>query len=427
MGAKQTDGKHVDDNEMDEATFASFVTETSRALHCLYDPGALRHNALARLLVPQGEQDRAPALRRALLDGIEALKPDRAAPAHSPGWQAHRVLFHRFAEQFGQETVAQELGLSPRQLRRQEKKAIEILAEYLVVHYKLERVHLLPDGAAASTPSREQELAQLQETLPPEPVEPSALLAAVLKTAAPLMRSLSVGVTVALPAELPCLLVPAPLVRQALLNIVIAAAHAAACGPASQIVASGSVSLGRTCLEINVPGPAVVETSPVQVENLAMASELAARAGGQLEFAPLTADTTFRARLLMPAEQSIAVVAIDDNRDTLQLLDRYLTGTCYRFAALADPARAPAMLEAEAPHIIVLDVMLPGIDGWELLGTLRAHPRGHKVPVIVCTILPQETLAAALGAAAFLRKPINRERFLRTLDALVGPAVKESE
>jgi len=66
----------------------------------------------------------------------------------------------------------------------------------------------------------------------------------------------------------------------------------------------------------------------------------------------------------------------------------------------------------------LLDVMLPGVDGWELLGRLREHPQLKGLPVIVSTILPQESLAMALGAAAFLCKPVTQEAFLQTLNSL---------
>jgi CheY-like chemotaxis protein len=60
--------------------------------------------------------------------------------------------------------------------------------------------------------------------------------------------------------------------------------------------------------------------------------------------------------------------------------------------------------------------MLPGIDGWELLGRLREHPQIGTAPIIVCTILPQEEFALTLGAAEFLRKPVSREALLSALD-----------
>ncbi len=78
-----------------------------------------------------------------------------------------------------------------------------------------------------------------------------------------------------------------------------------------------------------------------------------------------------------------------------------------------------------APRVIVLDVMLPGMDGWELLGRLREHPQLSAVPVIVCTILPQQQLALALGAGAFVRKPFSREAFLSVLDQQVGSPSRE--
>jgi CheY-like chemotaxis protein len=61
-------------------------------------------------------------------------------------------------------------------------------------------------------------------------------------------------------------------------------------------------------------------------------------------------------------------------------------------------------------------VMMPNVDGWELLGRLRQHPSTADIPVLVCTILPQETLALSLGASAFVRKPITRQVFLSALD-----------
>jgi len=118
---------------------------------------------------------------------------------------------------------------------------------------------------------------------------------------------------------------------------------------------------------------------------------------------------------LPPAEQA-PVLAIDDNADTLKLYERYLSGSQYRLIGTPDPRQALSLAEQFDPAAILLDVMLPGMDGWELLGRLREHPLTAGVPVIVCTILPQEQLALALGAAAFIRKPVTREALLAVLD-----------
>jgi CheY-like chemotaxis protein len=101
------------------------------------------------------------------------------------------------------------------------------------------------------------------------------------------------------------------------------------------------------------------------------------------------------------------------------LMHRYLEGTRYRFVGVRDPEQALTQAQALSPHLILLDVMLPGVDGWEVLGRLRENPVFRSIPVIVSTILPQEQLALTLGAAAFLRKPASRETLLRTLDRLL--------
>ena len=111
------------------------------------------------------------------------------------------------------------------------------------------------------------------------------------------------------------------------------------------------------------------------------------------------------------------MLAVDDNPDTLHLFSRYAANTRYNVIGVRQPVQVVALAEKVAPQIVVLDVMLPEVDGWQLLGQLHAHPALDRVPIIVCTILPQERLAHALGASAFLRKPVGREEFLAALDA----------
>ena len=117
--------------------------------------------------------------------------------------------------------------------------------------------------------------------------------------------------------------------------------------------------------------------------------------------------------------ERLPVLVIDDNVDTLQLMQRYLSNSRYHFVGASDPEQALALAEELSPAIIVLDVMLPGVDGWELLGRLREHPKTSEIPVIVCTILPQRQLALMLGAAEFIRKPVTRRILLSALDRQV--------
>ena len=94
------------------------------------------------------------------------------------------------------------------------------------------------------------------------------------------------------------------------------------------------------------------------------------------------------------------------------------SGTGYAFVSATTDAQIADRLAEIAPQIIVLDVMLSGFDGWEVLGRLRTHPRTADTPVVMCSILPLEKLALNLGAAAFLQKPVSREALLAVLTHL---------
>jgi CheY-like chemotaxis protein len=163
------------------------------------------------------------------------------------------------------------------------------------------------------------------------------------------------------------------------------------------------------------------------VDHVQMAQRFADLFNGTVEFGDVNANTlSFNADLHFPLDGAIPVLVIDDNEDILRLTQRYLTGTSFRFIGARNPDEALNLVKDNAPRAVLMDVMLPGINDWELLGQLRVHPALQGVPIIVCTILPQEDLAFALGAAAYLRKPINREVLLSTLDQIVHRSSKVS-
>jgi CheY-like chemotaxis protein len=71
------------------------------------------------------------------------------------------------------------------------------------------------------------------------------------------------------------------------------------------------------------------------------------------------------------------------------------------------------------PDIIVLDVMLPDVDGWELLMRLHEDPTTRSTPIIICTVVKEEDLALSLGAARYLTKPVRPREFIQALDQLL--------
>jgi CheY-like chemotaxis protein len=70
------------------------------------------------------------------------------------------------------------------------------------------------------------------------------------------------------------------------------------------------------------------------------------------------------------------------------------------------------------PAAILLDVMMPAMDGWEVLQALQTNPQTGTVPVIICSVFNDPDLAYSLGADRFLAKPINRDDVLDALQSL---------
>lgn len=173
------------------------------------------------------------------------------------------------------------------------------------------------------------------------------------------------------------------------------------------------------------PAPASLPRNASQ--KLELAAQLIRLSGGSATITSgVGRDKAFSAVITLPAAEQVKVLVIDDNVDTLNLYHRYLSGSRYRFVGVSDPNQVLSEAERLAPEIIVLDVMLPGIDGWQLLGALREHPRTRDVPIVVCTIMPQEQLALALGADAFITKPVAQTAFLSALDEQVTAQVREA-
>jgi CheY-like chemotaxis protein len=130
--------------------------------------------------------------------------------------------------------------------------------------------------------------------------------------------------------------------------------------------------------------------------------------------------------LKIPIRRHTPVLVVDDNADSLQLMERYLSGSSYRFVGLMDAQQVVEKASEIRPGAIVLDVMMPEKDGWNLLGQLRQHPTTRGIPVIICTILAQHDLALALGADDFLRKPIRRQTLLECLNRVLASQSKDA-
>jgi DNA-binding response OmpR family regulator len=104
-----------------------------------------------------------------------------------------------------------------------------------------------------------------------------------------------------------------------------------------------------------------------------------------------------------------AIMAVDDDPDALDIVRTYLESKGYRVITATDGREALAKLEETRPALVLLDVMMPEIDGWEVARTIKNHPEFGNVRVVMLTARSdftdkQEGLRA--GADDYIVKPI---------------------
>lgn len=115
------------------------------------------------------------------------------------------------------------------------------------------------------------------------------------------------------------------------------------------------------------------------------------------------------------------VLVIDDDLAARDLLKKYLEALGYRAVLAADGEEGLRLAREIKPDVITLDLLMPGLDGWRVLSSLKGTPGLASIPVVVASILEEKNTGYALGAADYLTKPIRRDDLERVLNRYRSP------
>ncbi len=382
------------------------------ALSSLYDPSYQPDTVLYEALGLQESSSREilAALRQAVID----MEPGPAVPANARVWRFYHLLDYRYLQGLTQEEAAQRLGITPRHLRREQQEAIKSLAQQIWpqqtsrpstekqagVEAKeretdsawLEQMH---EEVAILKQSAPATVAHLQEVI--EGIRP---LAETLATKYGIRFRVYPSVSNAMIALHPTLL------RQLLLTVV------------EKLVAQmdGGEIVLETAEEEERAG-IFMRTRDSQAP-IRLASEFVQELMGDLGNSIIvdSAGEKTVVRLYVPKARPVRVLVVDDNADLMHFYRRYVTNTRFEITPLSSGRELFATIDAVRPDVIVLDVMLPDVDGWELLTYLHEHPDTRRLPVIICSVVRRKELALALGATLYLSKPVRRKAFIDALE-----------
>jgi CheY-like chemotaxis protein len=402
---------------------STLAREVRDALTHLYDHAYLeRHPLAARLAPPSGgPRTRAQATRRILLDAIELLNPGDNVGLRALERRAYGILFGLYVEGLDVADVAEQLGISARQLRRDRAVAIEALAAIL------EDRHLPPAPPLAVPPAPPTEIpappvdALLTESrrlaAQPEALDLARLIANLLPILTPLARERQVTLAAAIDPALPRVRANPTLVRQILIGLARQAMEPGRAGRLSFQAAVGAGSI-RVGLVFTPAGGAT--TAPALPPDSDLATMAAALGGAIEEELPATPAAAGTRWLRLPYRAQRTVLIVDDNQDLLELFRRYLAGYPYQVMAAGTVDEGLALLGGTRPDAVVLDLMMPGRDGWEFLRAVREEPGLQDLPVIVCSVLHEPDLALALGAQDVLKKPVAAADLLAALTRVLG-------
>jgi CheY-like chemotaxis protein len=426
------------------------------ALEHLYANVELANTPLAqsgRFVAPTASVvQRAQAIRNVLLDAIESLRPVRSLLPHQTGaGRSYEVLSLRYVSSLTIDEIGDRLAVGSRQIYRDLRRAEEELTALLEAQGTPVSDLAISAGSTPVTAfqaeldalTRHQDVVELGE---------------LLHSAVRMVQALADHKEVMLHYQRPQQPVPVTatpsIAKEMLIQLLSALVQQS--GPGQLLTihtrqARPESDAGRQ--------PATPDTAPEYVEVVIRGDGGSVNGGESGGFAwenPLLQNALLMAQLLemtsvvrpegeraggsrsgeiragenrevilrfnaLPESVgSKPVLIVEDNPGVSELYQRYLQGTPWRPELLANPAETIAKAQELRPAAIILDVLMPETDGWSVLQTLRATPELATIPVIICSVINDPELAAALGAAASLKKPLSR---LELMEALHGATV----
>ncbi len=114
------------------------------------------------------------------------------------------------------------------------------------------------------------------------------------------------------------------------------------------------------------------------------------------------------------------ILVIDDDPTIRDLMTRHLEKNNFSVLQALDGAQGIKMAREYRPDAITLDILMPEMDGWSVLRTLKADKEVSHIPVVMASIIDEKKKGFSLGAADYLSKPVERDRLIGSISKLLG-------
>jgi CheY-like chemotaxis protein len=381
----------------------AFIQQVRDLLEHLYDLPYLQK----QVLVLPSPQTGLPLLeipgqkaRKLLLDALEKIGQEKDLPFRSSQARIYNLLRLHYIEGMAVHEVAQELGLSQRQTYRDLRSGDEHIAS--IVFASL--VSRQPMSETIASSEAFPETGQLQVEAQLQLTNLNELVTTVCNTVRPLAALRSVDFDLHVPDEPVVIPTDAMIARQVVTGLLSLAIQQTLSGE----LAVHLVSQPDGCLlQLFFKATSDPEKRPdpsigLYAQNLGWTLDQQTDAG-QVE---ITVKIHTRHRTCL---------VIDDHQGFVELLERYVADYGVRIVMANNGPKGIELAQQLQPNVIILDVMIPEMDGWEILQRLRSTPATKAIPVVICSVFYDPELAFTLGAVDVLKKPVRKEDLVAAL------------
>ena len=408
-------------------TGEEFERELLEALTHLYDPDYQPSETLSTQMGCD-PRDGVLAVQTTMLRVIEDLKPATSMPSTAHHKRVYDVLHNRFVMKLTQEETADRLHLSRSSIQRAQRDAVHTLAGLLwercqeygqIADDRFQQTRSQPSAEDVShiqapdwRSQVQRELASLQAKAPETVSDVGQAISSVLEFVNSLGSEFRVRVEVrSVQPDLVAVVHPVVLHQ-----ILISALNRVA-----RHISHGQITIYARLEDGNAK---ITLTGAVDLEGGISERDLT-------DGIPVSEDVSIQAHLdgtqafvwiEAPSVGKVTVLVVDDNEDMARFYRGATVGTRYHIVHLMQGRGLFETFEATTPDVIVLDIMLPDIDGWRLLMRLHQDPATWSIPIVICSVVREEELALSLGAALYLAKPVRPREFIQALDQVLPQA-----
>lgn len=392
--------------------FDAFETLIKDALNNLFDFTILETHPLLSngIAIPiDYSGSKGEYLKRILLEAVEDLKPaDKNYDINTTEWRVYIVLLNRYLEGMNSIDVAKLLAMSERQYRRYQKKAIQSVALIIWNRFIVSKSDTVTEKTQEFSQS-EFNIFREEIILADIIIGLQSLLAARLSEEGVEIKIQEDGVPAIIDSD-------RVILRQILIEIVNTLLNF----KTKQLTFEIRKIEEQIVLSIRSTIP-IEEGLIFEVQENDKENNIwfwLDKLGLTLEKIndPITNQTIIR--ILFNRNEQKKILIIDDQEPAIRLFTRYLSRSNVKIIGFSKPEIVLHKVKEVQPDLIILDIMMPKMDGWEVLQSLKLDEQTKKIPVIICSAWGEPELAKSLGAVDFLRKPVTQRDLLATIHTI---------